>query len=189
MTDRRDVAVLVGSLRKGSLTRMVARELIALAPESLACEIVEIRDLPLYDADLETERPPAAWVTFRQRIARADAVLFATPEYNRSIPGGLKNAIDIGSRPPATRTLAKKPGAVVSVSPGAIGAFGANQAVRQSMVFLDIPMMQMPEAYVGKAAELFDTEGRLTNDKTREFLRAFMAAYGRWVETILAGRA
>jgi chromate reductase, NAD(P)H dehydrogenase (quinone) len=183
MTDRRDVAVLVGSLRKGSLTRMVARELIAMAPESLACEIVEIRDLPLYDADLETEQPPAAWVTFRQRIARADALLFATPEYNRGVPGALKNAIDVGSRPYGQSAWAGKPGAVISVSPGALGAFGANHQLRQSLVFLDVPCLQQPEAYVGGAAKLFDGD-RLTNDDTRTFLGGFIAAYAAWVVAI-----
>jgi chromate reductase len=181
MSERRDVAVLVGSLRRESLTRKVARQLMALAPESLALEIVEIRDLPLYDQDLE-ERPPAPWVAFRQRVARADAVLFATPEYNRSVPGALKNAIDVGSRPYGKSAWAGKPGAVISVSPGAIGGFGANHHLRQSLVFLDVPAMQMPEAYIGRAAELLDEAGALKDERTREFLRKFMQSYAAWVE-------
>jgi chromate reductase, NAD(P)H dehydrogenase (quinone) len=181
MSNRRDVAVVVGSLRKGSLNRKVAQEMIALAPESLALEIVEIRDLPLYDQDLE-ENPPQEWLAFRQRLARADAVLFVTPEYNRSVPGALKNAIDVGSRPYGKSSWEGKPGAVVSVSPGAIGGFGANHHLRQSLVFLNMPAMQQPEAYIGHAADLLDQDGKLKNDDTREFLKTFVQAFERWIE-------
>jgi chromate reductase len=149
---RRDVAVIVGSLRKGSLNRLAARALATLAPAGLALEEVEIRALPLYDQDLETDAPPAAWTAFRDRVRRCDAVLFVTPEYNRSVPGALKNALDVGSRPYGRSAWAGKPAAIVSVSPGALGAFGANHHLRQSLVFLDMPAMQQPEAYVGGAA-------------------------------------
>src|SRR5512138_3676265 len=121
---------------------MTARALAALAPPQLALEIVEIRDLPLYDADLDGASPPAAWIAFRDRIRRADAVLFVTPEYNRSVPGALKNALDVGSRPYGQSAWDRKPGAVISVSPGAIGGFGANHHLRQSLVFLDMPALQ-----------------------------------------------
>src|SRR5512143_2904061 len=122
MASDRNVAVLVGSLRKASFNRRVANALATLAPGSLRLEIVEIRDLPLYDQDLDDEsRPPAAWQSFRSRIKAADAVLFVTPEYNRSVPGVLKNAIDVGSRPYGKSVWCGKPGAVISVSPGAIG--------------------------------------------------------------------
>jgi chromate reductase len=178
---KRDVAVIVGSLRKGSLNRMAARALAALAPEPLALEVVEIRDLPLYDQDLEAA-PPAAWTAFRDRIRRADAVLFVTPEYNRSVPGALKNAIDVASRPYGQSAWAKKPAAVVSVSPGAIGGFGANHHLRQSLVFLDMPALQQPEAYVGGAAALFDDQGNLELEATREFLRKFLDAFAAWIE-------
>lgn len=179
MTDQRDVAVIVGSLRRGSFSRGVAHALAEVAPKVLKLEIVEIRDLPLYDQDLD-ERPPAPWVTFRTRVRRAGAVLFVTPEYNRSVPGVLKNAIDVGSRPYGHSVWAGKPGAIVSVSPGAIGAFGANHHLRQSLVFLDVPTMQQPEAYIGNAATLFDDAGHLVNERTREFLRGFMGAFGDW---------
>jgi chromate reductase len=182
MGARREVGVIVGSLRKGSLNRMMARALAALAPETLALEIVEIRDLPLYDADLDGAAPPAAWVAFRERIRRCDAVLFVTPEYNRSVPGALKNAIDVGSRPYGQSAWARKPAAVVSVSPGALGAFGANHHLRQSLVFLDMPTLQQPEAYVGGAAALFDEQGNLKVDATRDFLRKFLEAFAAWVE-------
>jgi chromate reductase len=186
MTQAHKVAVLVGSLRRESLNRKMAHALAALAPTSLALGIVEIRDLALYDADLE-EAPPAAWVAFRQQVKAADALLFVTPEYNRSVPGVLKNAIDVGSRPYGKSVFQGKPGAVISVSPGALGAFGANHHLRQSMVSLDVPMMQTPEAYVGGAAALFDTEGKLVNDATRAFLTKFMASFEAWVARFVAG--
>jgi chromate reductase len=180
MTAGRDVAVLVGSLRRGSFSRLTARALAELAPEELRLEIVEIRQLSLYDQDLDA-RPPSSWTEFRDRIRRADAVLFVTPEYNRSVPGVLKNAIDVGSRPYGQSAWSGKPGAVVSVTPGALGGFGANHHLRQSLVFLDVPAMQQPEAYLSNAAGLFDDEGRLTNDTTREFLRKFMSSFAGWV--------
>ncbi len=182
MSTRRDVAVIVGSLRKGSLNRMTARALQKLAPEALALELVEIRDLPLYDQDLDGASPPAAWTAFRDRIRRCDAVLFVTPEYNRSVPGGLKNALDVGSRPYGKSAWSRKPAAIVSVSPGAIGGFGANHHLRQSLVFLDMPAMPQPEAYVGGAADLFDVDGGITKESTRRYLHGFLEAFARWIE-------
>ncbi len=181
MTTTRKVAVLVGSLRQASLNRKMARALAKLAPASLQLEIVEIRDLPLYDEDLEAH-PPAAWTEFRERIRGADAVLFVTPEYNRSVPGALKNAIDVGSRPYGHSVWGGKPGAVVSVSPGAIGGFGANHHLRQSLVFVDVPVLQQPEAYIGGAADLFDAEGGIAKESTRRFLQGFLDAFARWIE-------
>src|SRR5260221_5849807 len=163
MSAQRDVAVVVGSLRKGSFNRMMAAALAALAPDGLRLEIVEIRGLQLYDQDLEAS-PPEPWVTFRDRIRRADAVLFITPEYNRSVPAPLKNAVDVGSRPYGKSAWEGKPAAIVSVSPGPLGAFGANHHLRQSLVFLDMPAMQQPEAYIGGASKLFDADGKLESD-------------------------
>ena len=182
MSTTRNVAVLVGSLRKESFTRKVAKTLIALAPPALKLEIVEIGTLPFYNQDLETENPPAEWVAFRDRIRPADAVIFATPEYNRSVPAVLKNAIDVGSRPYGKSVFDKKPAGVVSVSPGAIGGFGANQHLRQSLVFLNMPPLQMPEAYIGRADKLFDENGKLTNNSTREFLTKYLQAFAAWIE-------
>lgn len=178
-----NVAVVIGSLRKGSITRKVANVLCSLAPERLKMEIVEIGDLPLYNQDLE-EKPPAAWVEFRHKIAASDAVLFVTPEYNRSVPGVLKNAVDVASRPYGKSAWAGKPAAVVSVSPGAIGGFGANHHLRQMLVFLDMPVMQQPEAYIGGADKLFGDEGRLTNDSAKEFLRKIITSFEAWIDRI-----
>ena len=174
------IAVLVGSLRKESFSRKTAKALIALAPGSLALEILEIGGLPMYNQDLE-ESPPAAWTDFRERLKGFDGLLFVTPEYNRSVPAVLKNAIDVGSRPYGKNIWDGKPGAVVSVSPGALGAFGANHHLRQSLVFLNIPTMAQPEAYVGGAAKLFDERENLTNESTRDFLKKFMSAFAEWV--------
>src|SRR4051812_23484246 len=180
------VAVLVGSLRKGSLTRKVATALISLAPKSLACSVHEIGDLPLYNEDLDDE-PPAAWHRFRSAIKGSDAVLFLTPEYNRSIPGCLKNAIDVGSRPEGKNLWDGLPAGVVSVTPYKMGAFGANHALRQTFVFLNMPVMQQPEAYIGGAGDLFDERGDIKGDDTRQFLAKFMQAFATWIDT--AGRA
>jgi chromate reductase len=177
------IAVFVGSLRKESYNRKMAKALPALAPESLKLEIIEIGGLPLYDQDLDDEgSPPAAWTAFREKIKPFDGILFVTPEYNRSVPGVLKNAIDVGSRPYGQSVWAGKPGAVMTVSPGAIGGFGANHHLRQSLVFLDVPAMQQPEAYIGGAGQLFDANGNVTNDSTRRFLKNFMDACEAWVE-------
>jgi chromate reductase, NAD(P)H dehydrogenase (quinone) len=181
MTTIRQVAVLVGSLRKESLNRKVAHALIELAGSPLKLEIVEIGNLALYNQDLESN-VPETWASFRDTVRRADAALFVTPEYNRSVPGVLKNAIDVGSRPYGKSVWSKKPAGVVSVSPGAIGGFGANHSLRQSLVFLDMPAMQQPEAYIGGADKLFDGSGKLTNDSTREFLKKFVDAFGQWIE-------
>jgi chromate reductase len=183
----RNVAVLIGSLRKESFTRKVANAVAKLAPPTLKFEIVEIGQLSLYNQDLETS-PPPDWVAFRDKLRVADALLFATPEYNRSVPGALKNAIDIGSRPKDSSPFNGKPGAVISVSPGALAGFGANHHLRQMLVFLNVPAMQQPEAYIGGANKLFDASGNLTNDSTRDFLKAFVDAFARWVELILAGK-
>ena len=149
-------------------------------------QIVEIRQLPLYNQDLD-ESPPQAWVAFRDQVRGADAVLFVTPEYNRSVPGVLKNAIDVGSRPYGKSVWNGKPGAVMSVAPGALGGFGANHHLRQSMVFLNVPMMQQPEAYVGGAANLFDDAGAVTNESTRKFFENFITAFSAWIKVHAAG--
>ncbi len=186
MTQRK-IAVLVGSLRQESYNRKMAQALIALAPESLNLEIIEIGGLPLYSEDLEAD-PPGAWIEFRERIIACDGVLFVTPEYNRSVPGALKNAIDVGSRPYGKSVWDGKPGAVISVSPGAIGGFGANHHLRQSLVFLNVPALQQPEAYIGNAAALFDETGNLVNDSTKGFVSKVIHAFAAWVETILSGK-
>lgn len=180
--NQKKIAVIVGSLRKDSYNRKMAKALSEMAPESLKLEIIEIGELPHYDEDLEKD-PPAVWIEFRQRLSRVDGILFITPEYNRSVPGVLKNAIDVGSRPYGKSVWNGKPGAVMSVSPGAIGGFGANHHLRQSLVFLNIPTMQQPEAYIGNAGSLFDEKGSLANDSIRGFAQSYINEFAAWVET------
>ncbi|SOZ16850.1 putative NADPH-dependent FMN reductase; flavoprotein [Cupriavidus taiwanensis] len=181
MSDPRDVVVLVGSLRKESYNRKLAKALIALAPTQLKLEIVEIGSLELYNQDLD-DKPTQAWTAFRDRIRRADAVLFVTPEYNRSVPAPLKNAIDVGSRPYGSSVWDGKPGAIVSASPGAIGGFGANHHLRQSLVFLNIPILQQPEAYISGVDKLFDEQGGIANESTKGFLGKFLTTFAGWIE-------
>ena len=177
------IGVIVGSLRKASFNRKMANVLISLAPSSLNLEMIEIGNLPLYNQDFDDEnRPHPEWTAFREQVKSCDGVLFVTPEYNRSVPGVLKNAIDVGSRPYGKSVWDKKPGAVMTVSPGAIGGFGSNHCLRQSFVFLNIPCMQQPEAYIGQAGDLFDENGHIKNEKTHDFLKGFMKSYADWVD-------
>lgn len=185
MATARNVAVIVGSLRKGSFSRLAALALAKLAPEGMTLKIVEIGDLPLYDQDAEAA-PPAAWVAFREAVKPMDAVLFVTPEYNRSVPGVLKNAIDVGSRPYGQSVWSRKPAAVMSTSLGAMGGFGANHHLRQSLVFLDMPVLQQPEAYVGHAGTLFGPDGDFLNDGTRTFFKSFIDAFAALIERTAA---
>jgi chromate reductase len=175
------IAVIVGSLRKESYNLKTAKELIALAPESLSLEILNIADLPMFNEDLEGT-PPQEWVTFREQIIATDGVLFLTPEYNRSVPAVLKNAIDVGSRPYGQNSWDGKPAAIVSVSIGGISGFGANHHLRQSLVFVNMHTMAQPEAYIGGAGALFNDEGKLINDSTKEFLNIFMVAFEKWIQ-------
>jgi chromate reductase len=188
MAQDRDIAVIIGSLREGSFSRKTALALAKLSPAGLKLEIVEIGDLPLYNQDLDPGAPPASWTGFRERVRSADGVLFVTPEYNRSIPGVLKNAIDVGSRPYGSSAWERKPGAVVSVTPGGLGAFGANHHLRQSCVFLDMPIMAQPEAYLSGAGNFFDDEGSIKDPSLEKLLTRFMAAFADWVEMIHRGR-
>jgi chromate reductase, NAD(P)H dehydrogenase (quinone) len=185
MGDPNTVAVIVGSLRQDSLTRRVAETLIRLSPPSLTFLSIEIGNLPLYNEDLEGGgMTPEPWKRLREEIVAADAVLFATPEYNRSAPAALKNALDVGSRPYGQSVWDGKPAAVVSVSPGAMGAFGANHHLRQSLVFLNMPTMQQPEAYIGHADSLFQPDGGIGSDGTAVFLTGLMSKFATWVDTV-----
>ncbi|MDE2076796.1 MAG: NAD(P)H-dependent oxidoreductase [Burkholderiales bacterium] len=188
MSQSHKVAVVVGSLRKESWNRKIALALQKLAPASLQLSVVEIADLPFYNEDLDAS-PPAAWSRFRDEIRASDAVLFITPEYNRSVPAALKNALDVGSRPYGHSVWSGKPGAVISASPGQIGGFGANHHLRQSLVFLNVLMLQQPEAYLGSINKSFDDAGQLASDHTREFLSKFITAFDAWVQRVGAGGA
>lgn len=181
MSEQINIAIIVGSLRKDSVNRKAALALARMAPEHVNLRIVEIGELPLYDEDVEAAGAPAAWVRFRDELAASDAVLFVTPEYNRSVPGALKNAIDVGSRPYGKSAWAGKPAAIMSLSPGAIGAFGANHHLRQSLVFLDMPILQQPEAYVGHAYSLFDEAGDIVNEDTGKFFQSFLDVFFGWI--------
>ena len=176
------VIILVGSLRKDSLNRKMAHAVMALKAAPLEFEIAEIGQLPLFNQDLESDSPPASWEAFRKQIDKADAFLFITPEYNRSVPAVLKNALDVGSRPYGKSVWEGKPGAVISVSPSAMGAFGANHHLRQCLVFLNVPCMQQPEAYIGGATNLFDAQGDLVQESTRKLLVKFIQSFAAWIE-------
>lgn len=177
---RKKIAIIVGSLRKESFSRKVANALIALSPKDLEMKILEIKNLPMYDQDLD-KNPPIEWTDFRSKIKTFDAIIFVTPEYNRSVPGVLKNAIDVGSRPYGQSAFEAKPAGVISASIGIMGGFGANHHLRQSLVFLDMPTMAQPEVYLGDVAKLFADEGHLINESTGELLKKFTSSFSDWV--------
>ena len=185
MSKPRKVAVIVGSLRKESFSRKLAKAIAAVAPAHLSFDFVDIGALQHFNQDLEVT-PTAEWTAFREQVKGADAVLFVTPEYNRGVPGVLKNAIDVGSRPYGASVWNGKPAAVVSNSPGAIGGFGAYHHLRQSLVFLNMPTVNQPETYVGGVAAMFDANGELTNEATREFLTGFSQVFADGIERHLA---
>ncbi len=178
----RNIAVIAGSLRKGSISRKVAGALTGLAPDGLNLKLVEIGDLPLYNQDLETDTPPQAWTRYRNEIADVDGVIFVTPEYNRSMSGAMKNAIDVGSRPYGSAALSGKPAGVISQSPGALGGFGAHHDLRRSLVFLDMPVLAQPEAYLVRSGDYFDEAGKLVKEDTAKLLETFLAAFAGHVE-------
>lgn len=177
----RKVAVLVGSLRKQSFSRRIALALAELGRGKLDFEIVEIAEVSLFNQDLEAN-PPAEWVALRSRIKAADAVLFVTPEYNRSVPGVLKNAIDVASRPYGQSVFDGKPAGVISNSPGAIGGFGAHHHLRQSLTFLNMPVLQQPEMYLNNVGKWFDDNGALTDENAKGLLAKFVDAFAEWIE-------
>lgn len=183
------IAIIVGSLREGSINRKVARSICALKGDHLDCSIIEIGSLPLYNQDLDSN-PPDEWVRFREQIAAVDGILFCTPEYNRGMPGVLKNAIDVGSRPYGRSVFDRVPAAIVSASPGSIGGALANHQVRQSCVFLNMPVMQQPEAYLGHVNdESFDENGKLKEGPLLGLVEKLAHAFAEWVTTIHEARA
>jgi len=182
------IAIIVGSLRQGSINRKVARSICGLRNDNLDCSMIEIGDLPLYNQDHDAN-PPEQYVRFRRQIAEADGVLFCSPEYNRGIPGVLKNAIDVGSRPYGQSVFDKKPAAIVTASPGSIGGFGANHPIRQACVFLNMPVMQQPEAYLGHVNDdSFDEAGCLKDGPLKEIITGLAHAFHDWVDMIHRSR-
>ncbi|HEY6916986.1 MAG TPA: NADPH-dependent FMN reductase [Allosphingosinicella sp.] len=188
MASRHKIAIVVGSLREGSINRKVARSICAFASDKLDCSMVEIGDLPLYNQDHDSD-PPEQYVRLRREIAAADGILFCTPEYNRGVPGVLKNAIDIGSRPYGQSVWDKKPAGIISASPGAIGGFGANHQLRQTCVFLNMPVMQQPEAYLGHVTDdSFDEGGCIKEGPLKVLILNLAAAFADWVDLIVRSR-
>jgi len=171
---------IAGSLRRESFNKAALRAAQKLVPQGTTLDVFDIDGLPLFNQDDE-KSPPAKVVELKRRIREADAILFVTPEYNRSIPGVLKNAIDVASRPYGQSAWERKPRMVASCSPGAIGGFGSNHHLRQCLVFLQMPVMQM-EAYVGGVSKLVNEQGQVTGDDTRDFLTKIMQAFGAWIE-------
>ena len=185
---RHKIAIIVGSLRNDSINRKVGRSICSFSSEMLDCNIIEIGDLPLYNQDSDAN-PPPEYVRFREQIAAVDGVLFCTPEYNRGVPGVLKNAIDVGSRPYGHSVWDKKPAAIVSASPGGIGGFGANHQLRQACVFLNMPVMQQPEAYLGHVTDdKFDGDGCLKEGALKDVVVDLATAFAGWVDLIVRSR-
>ena len=184
------IAIIVGSLREGSYNRRIARSVCAIRGDDLECEMVEIGDLPLYNQDFDSmAQQPEQYVRFRDQVRGADGILFCTPEYNRGVPGVLKNAIDVGSRPYGQNVWDKKPAAIISASIGAIGGFGANHQLRQACVFLNMPVMQQPEAYLGNVSDdHFDADGCLKEGPLKDVVTKLAHAFHDWVEMILRAR-
>lgn len=177
------IGILAGSLRKASFSKQLAKAVVDLAPEGYEFKIISMADLPVYNQDFdEGATLPPAIEQFRAEMSTVQGVIFITPEYNRSIPGVLKNAIDIGSRPYGKSVWDKKPAAVFSNSPGNIAAFGANHHLRQCLVFLNMPVMQQPEVYLADIGEQFDDDGNVKDESVRDFLKQAVEAYIKWFE-------
>lgn len=183
--NKKIIGVFVGSLRKGSYCRSIVDFVSSLAPENCEMRVIDLAGLPMYNQDLDDEgNPPEAWTKFRAEVKPLDGCLFVTPEYNRSVPAVLKNALDVGSRPYGKSVWNGKAGGVISVSPGSLGAFGANHHLRQSMVFLNILTLQQPEAYIGNVTALLNEKGRVADESAKEFLKQYMDAFIKWVGAV-----
>jgi chromate reductase len=183
------IGIIVGSLREGSINRKIARSMCAIRDDDLDCSMIEIGDLPLFNQDLEMT-PPEQWVRFKEQVLAADGILFCSPEYNRGMPGVLKNAIDVGSRPYGKSVWDRKPAAIITASTGAIGGALANHQIRQSCVFLGMPVMQQPEAYLSKVNDdSFGEDGLLVDGPLKGIVETLAHAFAEWVKMILEARA
>ena len=177
------VGYFVGSLARQSINRKLSKALVQLAPPELSMTEIQFKDLPLYSYDYDPDFPAVAR-EFKQQIADADAILFITPEYNRSIPGGLKNAIDWASRPWGKNSFARKPSAIIGTSPGAIGTAIAQQSLRGVLCFCNSPLMNAVEAYIQFTPDLIDEDGQVNNDATTEFLRNYMTEFSAFITRV-----
>lgn len=176
------IGIIVGSLRKESYSKKIALAMAKLFPDGFDLELLDLNDLPMYNEDLDNETPPVAWTTFREKAKEMDAYLFVTPEYNRSVPAVIKNALDVGSRPYGQSVWDKKVGAVISVSPGALSGFGANHHLRQSLVFLNVLTLQQPEAYLGNVTDFLAEDGTITNEGTLGFIQSIVDSFVTLIE-------
>ena len=181
--DKRKIAVFVGSLREGSFNRQLARALERLGEDRLEFDHVDIGSLPFYNQDFDGDYPQEG-IALKAQVRAADAVLFVTPEYNRSIPGALKNAIDWASRPWGKNSFARKPSGVIGTSPGAIGTAVAQQQLRGVLCFCNSPLMNAPEAYIQFKEGMITDDGEVTVASTEEFLRNYMAEFHRFIERV-----
>lgn len=177
---KRIIGIVVGSARKQSFSRAVAQYLVSKSTQDTELRVIEIASLPMYNQDLD-ETPPDPWVAFRDQVRQLDGVVFLTPEHNRSFPALLKNALDVGSRPYGQSVWEGKPGGVISVSPGALGGFGANHHLRQVLAFLDVPVLQQPEAYIGNIMASLDENGTVVSESLKGFLDEYLDALLAWV--------
>ena len=183
MTTMFKVGYFVGSLSSTSINRKLANALVRLAHPGFEMKEIPFRDLPIYSPDYDSDYPPVARA-LKQAIADADAILFVTPEYNRAIPGGLKNAIDWSSRPWGQNSFTRKPSAVIGASIGAIGTAVSQQNLRSVLSFCNSPQMNAPEAYIHFTPDLISDDGEVSNESTKEFLRNYMAEFHQFVARV-----
>ncbi len=183
--DKKVIGVLVGSLRRESFSKKIAKFLVASAPEDFEFKLIDLDGLVVYNQDFDDDgNAPQRYTEFRNELKKVEGFLFVTPEYNRSIPGVLKNALDVGSRPYGQSVWDGKPAGIVSVTPGGLSGFGANHHLRQPLVFLNVPVLQQPEAYIGNVTQILDENGNINNEHSAESLRKFVDAFVKWVDLI-----
>lgn len=181
------IGIFVGSLRRKSFSKSVAEFVVSRSNADFKFEIIDISKLEIYNQDFDDDNNvPESYTVFRDEVKKLSGFLFITPEHNRTIPAVLKNALDVGSRPYGKSVWDAKPGGIISVSPGHIGAFGANQHLRQPMVFLNVLMMQQPEAYLGDIVSALDKDGKLVAERTVSFVDNYIDAFAKWVERVVA---
>ncbi|MEJ7559814.1 MAG: NAD(P)H-dependent oxidoreductase [Pedobacter sp.] len=175
------IGIIAGSLRRESFSKKLANALLEMAPDNFEFKIIDIADLPIYNQDFDDDgNAPSAYHSFRDEVTAVDGIIFITPEYNRSVPAVLKNALDVGSRPYGKSVWNAKPAAVFSNSPSLQGAFGANHHLRQNLVYLNMPVMQQPEVYLSKISEAFDEDGVLKDGSTKDFIEQAVNEYITW---------